>query len=299
MATALGLGARALDLPLTLKEASDGLVPPAVAVHLMGAGGGFLLVFQLFMAVTAAGSAEQIAVSSLIAYDVYRDYINKKATGKQLVLVSRIMVVVYGVISGVLAVILLKLNLSLGWVYLFMGVVIGSAVLPIAFAITWKNCSAAGAISGAVLGQIAGLISWLVSTKMLYGVINLDNTGERAWHAHRLLRACHALASIHLACIHPFHCISPQPRPLALPHAAGKDYPMLTGNIVAICFSGLVCIVVSMLNPQDFDWNLLKEIPTIEEQAEVRAPAGTYACCRCHLPELLRRGRQLKRECSG
>lgn len=34
--------------------------------------GAFLLVFQLWMAVTASGSAEQIAVSSLIAYDVYR-----------------------------------------------------------------------------------------------------------------------------------------------------------------------------------------------------------------------------------
>ncbi len=39
MATALGLGARALDLPLTAAEAGAGLVPPAVAVHLMGAGG--------------------------------------------------------------------------------------------------------------------------------------------------------------------------------------------------------------------------------------------------------------------
>jgi Na+/proline symporter len=177
MATALGLGARALDLPLTAKEAGDGLVPPAVAVHLMGAGGGFLLVFQLFMAVTAAGSAEQIAVASLFAYDVYRDYFNKKATGKQLVFVSRLMVCIYGVVSGALAVILLKLNLSLGWVYLFMGVIIGSAVLPIAFCITWKNCSAAGAISGAVLGFIAALISWLVSAKVMFGEINLKTTG--------------------------------------------------------------------------------------------------------------------------
>jgi Na+/proline symporter len=129
------------------------------------------------MAVTAAGSAEQIAVSSLFAYDVYRDYINKKATGKQLVFVSRCGVVVYGVISGVLAIVLLKLDVSLGWVYLFMGICIGSAVLPIAFAITWKNCSAAGAISGAILGQVAGVVSWLVTTKTLEGSITLETTG--------------------------------------------------------------------------------------------------------------------------
>jgi hypothetical protein len=49
---------------------------------------------------------------------------------------------------------------------------------------------------------------------------------------------------------------------------------MLTGNIVAICFSGLVCIVVSMLSPQNYNWADMKEIPTIEEQEEVRGSPG-------------------------
>lgn len=59
-----------------------GLVPPAVAVHLMGKGGAALVLIMLFMAVTSTGSAEQIAVSSLFAYDVYREYWNRDATGK-------------------------------------------------------------------------------------------------------------------------------------------------------------------------------------------------------------------------
>ena len=37
----------------------------------------------VFMAVTSSGSAELVAVSSLVSYDVYRTYINPKATGKQ------------------------------------------------------------------------------------------------------------------------------------------------------------------------------------------------------------------------
>lgn len=48
----------------------------------MGKGGATLVLLMLFMAVTSTGSAEQIAVSSLFAYDVYRSYINRKATGK-------------------------------------------------------------------------------------------------------------------------------------------------------------------------------------------------------------------------
>ena len=49
----------------------------------MGKGGAGLMLVMLFMAVTSTGSAEQIAVSSLYAYDVYREYINPNATGKQ------------------------------------------------------------------------------------------------------------------------------------------------------------------------------------------------------------------------
>lgn len=39
LATSLGLAAVALDLPITAAEASEGLVPPAVAVYILGKSG--------------------------------------------------------------------------------------------------------------------------------------------------------------------------------------------------------------------------------------------------------------------
>lgn len=39
MATSMGLAARAMNLPVTIGESNQGLVPPAVAQELMGAGG--------------------------------------------------------------------------------------------------------------------------------------------------------------------------------------------------------------------------------------------------------------------
>ncbi len=39
------------------------------------------MVTMLFMAVTSAGSAELVAVSSLFTYDLYKTYINKNANG--------------------------------------------------------------------------------------------------------------------------------------------------------------------------------------------------------------------------
>ena len=54
-------------------------------------------------AVTSSGSAEQIAVSSLITYDLYGTYINPRASAKQLIAVSRTVVVLYGLVMGMSA----------------------------------------------------------------------------------------------------------------------------------------------------------------------------------------------------
>jgi hypothetical protein len=68
------------------------------------------------------------------------------------VCLSGIVIVIWGCLSGVLSIILFELKISLGWVYLAMGNFIGSSVCPIAFAITWRKCSAVAAVSGALGG---------------------------------------------------------------------------------------------------------------------------------------------------
>jgi Na+/proline symporter len=160
MATTFGLAARALDLPITIEEAGNGLVPPAVATHLMGKGGAFLIALQLFMAVTSTANSEQLAVASLIAYDVYKRYINPNATGKQTIFVSRVIVLVWAIFSGIIATILKELGIGLGWVYMMMGCCIGCAVMPITFALCWKDCTAMGAIVGSWGGMAAAFIGW-------------------------------------------------------------------------------------------------------------------------------------------
>lgn len=129
---------------------------------------------------TSAGSAELIAVSSLCTYDIYRTYINPDATGKQILKVSRGVVLGFGCFMGVLAVILNKAGVSLGWMYLAMGVIIGSAVIPIAFMLLWRKANAFGAILGTITGCILGIITWLAVTNIEYGHVNLDTTGRNA-----------------------------------------------------------------------------------------------------------------------
>ena len=221
LATAMGLATVAMDLPVTGDEADDGLVPPAAAVHFFGKGGGIMITIMLFMAITSTGSAEQIAVSSLIAYDIYKKYINPKATGEQILKVSRIAILGFGIFMGVLSIILFELGLSLGFVYLMMGIFIGSAVMPVAFVLTWKDASANGAIAGAVVGQICGLITWIVCS-----LFERDANGK------------HGTVDL---------------------DTLGGNYPMLAGNVMAIGMSGIVCTVMSKMNPQNFDLTTLKD----------------------------------------
>lgn len=55
-----------------------------------------------------------------------------------------------------------------------MGVVLGSAVVPIAICISWKKANKWGCIGGAIAGFCCGLIAWLVCTSTRHnGVLNV------------------------------------------------------------------------------------------------------------------------------
>ena len=178
LATTMGLTAVALGVDLTPEEVQLGLTVPAAASVLMGEVGAVLVLTMLFMAVTSAGSAELIAVSSLVTYDVYRTYKNPNATGKKLLKVSRYTIVGFGLGMGGLAVILLAMGLSLGFVYLAMGVLIGSAVIPIALTITWKRTNKYAATAGAIIGLVAALIAWTGVAMAQYGEVSLASLGD-------------------------------------------------------------------------------------------------------------------------
>jgi Na+/proline symporter len=177
LATSLGLASTALMLPITSTEAGNGLVPPAVAFELLGDAGAILILIMLFMAIVSTGSAESIAVSSLVAYDIYRQYINPEATGDQILFVSRVVIVVFGLFMGCFAILLFEIGLSLGWVYLFMGVVIGSAVVPLWNMMTWKKASGTGAVIAAWTGLVLAVTGWLVAAKVQSDTISVDALG--------------------------------------------------------------------------------------------------------------------------
>lgn len=75
--TTLGLSAVALRndpamMVLTPNDVSAGLPASAAAAALLGKAGAAALLVVLFLAVTSATSAELIAVSAILTYDVYK-----------------------------------------------------------------------------------------------------------------------------------------------------------------------------------------------------------------------------------
>ncbi len=181
LATTMGLTAVALDVDLTPAQVQLGLVVPAAATALMGELGAIMVLTMLFMAVTSAGSAELIAVSSIITYDIYRTYRNPNASGKKLVKISRMTIVGFGIGMGGLAVVLLHMGLSLGFVYLAMGIIIGAAVIPIALTILWRRTNRVAATAGAVIGLMVAVTTWVttaVSLPEFGGELSLASLGH-------------------------------------------------------------------------------------------------------------------------
>ncbi len=177
LATTLGLAAVAVNVQLSPEQISMGLVAPTAASHVLGELGAILILTILFTAVTAAGSAELVAVSSLVTYDVYRTYLKPSASGRELMRISRYSIVAFGIGMGMLALTLLQAGVSLQYVYLAMGVLIGSAVVPLTL-ILWEKTNRVAATAGALSGLICGVSVWFASAYLLYGEISMQTTAH-------------------------------------------------------------------------------------------------------------------------
>ncbi|XP_006823327.1 uncharacterized protein LOC100367327 [Saccoglossus kowalevskii] len=236
-ATTMGLAYVALSTAngedlLTESEVNEGLVPPTVAYILMGKVGAILMTLMILMAVTSTGSAEVIAVASILVYDLYqihwrpyravvdarscllcgkhRDRAENKDNqcecysmsqckrcgidDRQMTPPGDFKCMTYR-LTCVRSVYLAKYSqtfsrgdaatketVSLGWVYLFMGVVIGSSVVPIALTVFWTRLNGKGATIGTVGGTLCGLTAWLVTASTFDGGLSSDvfltNTGQ-------------------------------------------------------------------------------------------------------------------------
>lgn len=185
MATTMGLTALSLEgtpywptYPerMTSAEVSAGLVLPNAAVALLGKSGAVMSLLLVFMAVTSAMSAELIAVSTIYTYDIYRTYINPKASGKTLIFMSHASVITFAYIMAGFAIGLYYAGISMGYLYELMGVIIGGAVLPSTLTLLSKRQNWYAATFTPPFATALSIMSWLVCTKKKYGTVDVATT---------------------------------------------------------------------------------------------------------------------------
>jgi Na+/proline symporter len=186
-ATIMGLGCAALTgnprFPtypnaLTTAQVESGLSAPATAIALLGKGGAVLMLILLFMAVTSSTSAELIAVSSLLTFDIYKTYFRPNTTSEALVRVSHWGIVLYAIVLAVFCCILNAAGISLTWVLTVLGVIVGGAALPVGMILLWEPMSTVAAVAAPWIGFVCGITVWFVTAYKRSGTINVATTGD-------------------------------------------------------------------------------------------------------------------------
>ena len=67
-------------------------------------------------------------------------------------------------------------NVSVNFIFLIVGLLVSSALPPLAFLLTWKRVPKGAAIAAAIGGQAAAVIAWLVHTKIVYETVDINTT---------------------------------------------------------------------------------------------------------------------------
>ncbi|UNI22953.1 hypothetical protein JDV02_008796 [Purpureocillium takamizusanense] len=159
-------------------EVSNGLVLPYAAVAIAGQGGAIAVLLIVFMAVTSTISAQVIAVSSILSFDIYRQYFNRQASDRDAIRWSHIGVVAFGIFSAAFSTALYYGSVDLGWTLYMLGVLTCPGIFPTIFTILWKKQSKAAAIISPLLGMAIGIAVWLGSASALYGEVSVASTGQ-------------------------------------------------------------------------------------------------------------------------
>ncbi|PSK33428.1 hypothetical protein B9Z65_7315 [Elsinoe australis] len=186
-ATCMGLGCAALTSdprfptfpnPLSEAENGAGLSSPATAITLLGSGGAGLMLLLLFMAVTSSTSAELIAASSLITFDIYKTYIKPTASSQRLVKVSHIGIIIYSLVLATFCCILNAVSINLTWLLTVLGIIVGGASVPVGLVLLWERMSTVATVASPYISLTFGLISWFVTTSKRSGEITVLSTGD-------------------------------------------------------------------------------------------------------------------------
>lgn len=151
---------------------------PYTLKALMGDKGIDLFFVLLFMALTSTVSSSMIAVSSILSFDVYKTYMNPRASDKRLVKVSHLTVITHGIFITGIALALNYGGANMTWIGYFRPILSCPGIIPLALTLLWSRQTRLAAIISPILGFFTGLAIWLGTAYSLYGRVDLVTTGN-------------------------------------------------------------------------------------------------------------------------
>jgi urea-proton symporter len=129
------------------------------------------------VAYTSIASAQMIATSSILSFDIYGAYVSKNSANKQLIRWSHIGVVVTSLLKSILATAFHLGGVNMTWLLYALGNMVNPGVFPICFALLWKGQTKPAAISAPIVGSVCGITVWLSTTYYYFGELTINSTG--------------------------------------------------------------------------------------------------------------------------
>ncbi|KAL1978716.1 hypothetical protein VTN31DRAFT_1575 [Thermomyces dupontii] len=130
------------------------------------------------MALTSTISSSMIAVSSILSYDLYKTYMNPKATDKRLMHVSHLSVCFHALFITAFSLVLNYGGADMTWIGYFRPILTCPGIIPLAFTLTWSGQTRLALVLSPILGFVSGIAVWLATAKTMYGRIDLWTTEQ-------------------------------------------------------------------------------------------------------------------------
>jgi len=254
-ATVIGigmLGVLALYLGVKPIDGDVNNLVPQLAASYLGAGLLSLFFILIIGAMASTADSDLSALSSIVMTDIYGRNIARpgKANPRLMLLLGRLTMVA----ATALAVYIASNRLNILELLVLVGAIWGALVFPVIASFYWRKVSNA-AFSVAVLGALASFfavrfefIPLTGATALLTDILSVIGVGVIAglmmfgfWGA-RVGVLTGVIAAV-----------------VSAPFGIGflHTYPVLTASLLAYAVSAVLCIGISLLRPDNFDFGLL------------------------------------------
>lgn len=157
-------------IPMQFTEAEA--VAPLSAFLILGFVGLLCFLTGVFGASISTGAGEILSVTTCVVNDIYKGYIKKDATDKEVLFQSKLWLFITAAVLYFIVIYLRSIHFPFAGMYQAMGISFSSAVIPVVLALVWGKTNRNGVFGAIIIGAVSGILYWWsVGFDMAWGVV--------------------------------------------------------------------------------------------------------------------------------